>query len=286
MQKNNKIIIWVLVLAVIVLAYVVIKDKAVAPVVPEPPVIDNTMPPIPKERLEGNKNDLISFSIWPGTKVHGVVSYRGIISGGYFFEGNILVSVLDANKNLLKGGNAVATTEWMTAGPVSFEGNIDFSGLPNGPAYILIQNDDPSDGEGGPPKKIFIPIIIDNPIANTYTYKNHGFTIELPKGFVPKESDSEGGPYTTITLPEGNGVLGYLKDLSWWEKYDAPIYTYLGTEKIGTTTFLLYKYNDTEYPNSDQRYFIYKQGNVGYMFNVNDKNRELLKTFKFVGWSQ
>ena len=53
-------------------------------------VIDKTQEGIPKENLLGNKDDLISFSIWPNTKVHGIVSYRGSIKGAYFFEANIL----------------------------------------------------------------------------------------------------------------------------------------------------------------------------------------------------
>lgn len=47
--------------------------------------IDYSQESIPKENLLGNKEDLISFSIWPNTKVHRVVSYGGVIKRGYFF---------------------------------------------------------------------------------------------------------------------------------------------------------------------------------------------------------
>ena len=50
----------------------------------------------------GNTADLINFSILPNTKVSGIKSYRGSIKGGYFFEANILINILDANKNVLK----------------------------------------------------------------------------------------------------------------------------------------------------------------------------------------
>jgi len=103
--------------------------------------------------------DLSEFSIMPGSKVHGILSYRGTISGGYFFEGNILINVLDANKKVLKKSNAVAKTEWMTSGPVDFEGNIDFTNIAKGPGYIEIHNDNAS-GLPEHDKSVLIPIII------------------------------------------------------------------------------------------------------------------------------
>ncbi|MES3031792.1 MAG: Gmad2 immunoglobulin-like domain-containing protein [Patescibacteria group bacterium] len=113
-----------------------------------------------RTKILGNKDDLVSFSIWPDSKVHGVVSYRGVIKGAYFFEANIRINILDLNKNLLKSSNAMATDEWMTSGPVSFEGNMDFSGLPKGPAYFEIHNDNPSDLREND-KSILIPIVIE-----------------------------------------------------------------------------------------------------------------------------
>ncbi|HLP86934.1 MAG TPA: Gmad2 immunoglobulin-like domain-containing protein [Candidatus Paceibacterota bacterium] len=110
--------------------------------------------------VEGNKQDLIYFSITPGQKVSGLTTFVGSVKNAYFFEANILVNVLDANKNVLKSGHANATTDWMTTEPVSFEGNIDFSGLPKGPAYIEIHNDNAS-GLPENDKNILIPIIIE-----------------------------------------------------------------------------------------------------------------------------
>ncbi len=109
----------------------------------------------------GNKENLISFSVKPGQVVSGKMEVTGSISGGYFFEANVLINILDANKNILRKGYGTATTDWMTSDPVSFTASIDFTGLNKGNAYIEIQNDDPSDGEGGPAKKILIPVIIN-----------------------------------------------------------------------------------------------------------------------------
>ncbi len=112
-----------------------------------------------ESKVLGNKDDLVSFSILPNSEVRGVLSYRGVIKGAYFFEGNILINILDSNKKVIKSSNAIATTEWMTAGPVSFEGNIDFSNLPKGPAYFEIHNDNAS-GLKENDKSVLIPIII------------------------------------------------------------------------------------------------------------------------------
>jgi Immunoglobulin-like domain of bacterial spore germination len=124
-------------------------------------VIDNSMPEIGnKDLMQGNKDDLISFSVWPNAKVTGILSYRGSIKGGYFFEANILINILDKDKKVLKSSNAVAKTDWMTAEPVEFEGNIDFTGLPKGEAYFEIHNDNASALPEND-KSILIPIVIE-----------------------------------------------------------------------------------------------------------------------------
>ncbi len=117
-------------------------------------------------QVEGNKEDLVSFSIKPGQEVSGKVSFTGSIKGGYFFEGNFGLGVLDANKKDMKVQYDVtkqATSDWMTASPVSFTGTIDFTNLPKGKAYIAITEDDPRDAfERGDDKikQVFIPIIV------------------------------------------------------------------------------------------------------------------------------
>jgi hypothetical protein len=110
-------------------------------------------------QVEGNKNDLGSFSIKPGQEVSGKMTATGILSGGYFFEANVGVRILDANKKVLKNGYGMATADWMTAGPIPFTTTIDFTGLPKGKAYVEIRADNPS----GLPEydmSIFIPIVI------------------------------------------------------------------------------------------------------------------------------
>lgn len=124
----------------------------------------------PKDGILGNRDDLVFFSVLPNTKVHGMVSYTGTIKGGYFFEANILINILDANKKLLKASNAMATADWMTAGPVDFEGSIDVTGLPVGPAYFEIHNDNAS-GLSENDKSVLIPIVIEKTVSQLNSHE-------------------------------------------------------------------------------------------------------------------
>ncbi|HUC88613.1 MAG TPA: hypothetical protein VMR49_01100 [Candidatus Paceibacterota bacterium] len=152
-SKLNTIL---LIVIVVIIGYFVIlqNDKIQAPV----NNIENTQQD--KNNILGNKDDLIYFSTSPFSKVHGILSYRGAVKGGYFFEGNILINILGSDQKVLKKSNAVAKTDWMTSGPVEFEGNIDFGGLAKGPAYLEIHNDNAS-GLKANDKSILIPIIIE-----------------------------------------------------------------------------------------------------------------------------
>jgi|GEM_PF-2088501 len=112
------------------------------------------------------------------------------------------------------------------------------------------------------------------PESTTYTYENHGFTIELPKGYVVNEEQAETGPSYLIYLP--NSFLTYVTNAVWWEQNNLNSSFKTGEQKIGVTTFQVYIF-----PDGLTSYW-YKQGDVGYEF-VGDI--ELLKTFKFVGWN-
>ena len=156
-MKGRTLTIIVLI-ALIILAPLVFRPKdAVAPV----KNADNQM----KESFQfgGNPDDLISFSIKHGQEVSGKVKVAGEIKGGWFFEGNILINLLDSDKKMMRPGHATATTDWMTSGPVSFAGDIDFTGMYRGKAYVQIMADDPSDHAAGPDaqsKNILIPVVI------------------------------------------------------------------------------------------------------------------------------
>lgn len=112
-------------------------------------------------KILGNDQDLVSFSVEAGSNVSGAMVAVGSVQGGYFFEGNILINILDSDKKLLVNGYGNAKTDWMTSEPVGFETMLDFTNLPKGPAYIEIQNDNPGAPNEGINKRILIPIIIN-----------------------------------------------------------------------------------------------------------------------------
>lgn len=111
------------------------------------------------EKVTGDKESLLAFSILPGGEVSDNIIIQGWIKNSYFFEGNILVNILDSNKKNIKQTHANSVTEWMTDGPVEFQGEVDFSYLPKGNAYIEIHNDNAS-GLPENDKSILIPIVI------------------------------------------------------------------------------------------------------------------------------
>jgi hypothetical protein len=157
MTTLGKRIMWVVVIIVVGIGIYLLQRPAVTVAPVEDVVVDDSQ----NRAITGNINDLVSFSILPNTKVSGIMSYKGIIKNAWFFEANILINILDNDKNLLLASNGVAISDWMTVEPVAFEGNVDFTALPKGPAYIEIRNDNPAGPDEGVNKFVLIPIIIE-----------------------------------------------------------------------------------------------------------------------------
>jgi hypothetical protein len=155
-MKNKKIyriiLIIICIIVILILGWQVFKDKNLKVEINEVLTTD--------VKILGNSYDLISFSVDPGDIVSNLLTVNGSVKGGYFFEGNILVNILDSNKESLRSGNGTAKSDWMTTGPVVFDANLDFTGLPSGPAFIEIHNDNPAGPDEGMNKSILIPIII------------------------------------------------------------------------------------------------------------------------------
>lgn len=148
-QRSNKTPIIIILLALAVLGFMFLKPKETSPV-------QN----IPAPVVTGNAGDLVSLSVTPGQNLTGPIILTGAVKNGYFFEANIVVKVMDAGMNTLLTTNGTATTDWMTAAPVSFTSNVNFTGLPSGPGFLVIENDNPS-GDPAYLKQIFIPIVIN-----------------------------------------------------------------------------------------------------------------------------
>ena len=155
-NKNTTTTTTIILVLVVILGFVVyglIKKPAPTPTQDNTPVVVT-----PTAAISGDTANFVAFSIAPGATVSGPVTATGIIKGAYFFEANIRVNILDANKVLLKAGHGTATTDWMTSDAVSFTTNLDFTGIPSGNGYIRIMNDNPS-GDPVNDKFIDIPVV-------------------------------------------------------------------------------------------------------------------------------
>lgn len=154
-SKLNTVLLFILIILVAVILRLMYANKQVyLPSSTENQSVENVKNPI-----EGNAKDLVILSLAPYSQVSGTINLSGEVKGGYFFEGNILVNVLDINKNIIKKSHGTALTNWMTEGPVSFSASVDFTGLPQGQAYVEIHNDNAS-GLSENDKSILVPIII------------------------------------------------------------------------------------------------------------------------------
>ncbi len=149
-KPSNKTPIIIILLALAILGFMFLKPKAITP--------NENINVVPT--VMGNAGDLVSFSVAPGGVVSGPMVLTGSVKNAYFFEANILVKIKDVNLNTLLSTNGTATTDWMTVNPVSFTSNVNFTGLPLGPAYIVLENDNPSD-DPNLSKQIIIPIVIN-----------------------------------------------------------------------------------------------------------------------------
>lgn len=146
----SSVIIGLIVVVASIVGYVMFKKPAA-------PNVDTT-PVVVTPAVTGDTANFVSFSVAPGAMVGGTVVATGTLKGGYFFEANMRVHVLDAAKNTLKETNGTATTDWMTAGPVSFTTSLNFTGITPGNGYIRLMNDNPS-GDPVNDKYIDIPVV-------------------------------------------------------------------------------------------------------------------------------
>lgn len=91
------------------------------------------------------------------------------------------------------------------------------------------------------------------------SYTGYGISFELPDGFTPTETVSEGGPATVISLPDNNFVV-YVSDPAWWNTNVINGYTAIGEEQIGAETFSVFTYGD-------QTLYWLQKGLAGYEFH-------------------
>lgn len=95
----------------------------------------------------------------PNSEVKSPIVVTGRAKGGWFFEANAGLAVLDANKQPITIGNVTATSDWMTADYVSFAGKITYPMNYKGQSgYIQFSNDNPS-GLPENKKTFLVPVL-------------------------------------------------------------------------------------------------------------------------------
>ncbi len=95
----------------------------------------------------------------PGSEIKSPLTVIGRLKGGWFFEANAGLALLDQNKQPITVTNIMATTDWMTADWVSFKGTVGFPVEYKGKSgYLQISNDNPS-GMPENEKKILVPVL-------------------------------------------------------------------------------------------------------------------------------
>jgi len=81
----------------------------------------------------------------PNTKVTSPLTVKGTAPANWFFEGQIHLKLVDANKKVIAGaaGKEVTPGSWMEDKPVEFEGTIQFATTAKN-GFLIIENDNPS----------------------------------------------------------------------------------------------------------------------------------------------
>lgn len=160
-SKLNTALLAILIILMVVAIHIMLRNEALY----LPSLANGNMPAqapaVPAPEVSGpNKADLAAFSIAPGGAVHGVTTFTGTLPGSYFFEGNVVVHVLNAQQEHVLSGHGTAVGDWMTAGPVNFSSTVDFTSVPKGPAWIELHNDNAS-GDESKEKTIDIPVVVE-----------------------------------------------------------------------------------------------------------------------------
>jgi hypothetical protein len=156
-----KKLLFVLALVAVLFGFlVVVKQKAMAPS-ELPDLNENQLQDAARMTFERFATDqgITDLSVKPNQELDGSVEITGKAQG-YMFEGSFPVTIKTPDNNVVAMMPARAVGEWMTEKPVQFVFEVDFSMLPEGQLSIVLDQDDPSDGESGRvPKSLEIPVI-------------------------------------------------------------------------------------------------------------------------------
>lgn len=96
----------------------------------------------------------------PNASVNSPIKVSGRARGFFFFEAEMPVSLLDEDGNVLTEFYARAEGDWMTMGWVAFTSEISYDAPAGTSAWLRLENNDPSGGEGRQ-RGITIPVVLE-----------------------------------------------------------------------------------------------------------------------------
>lgn len=77
-------------------------------------------------------------------KIKSPLTVLGEAPGSWYFEGSLVLKVVDANLKVLGQGNATAKGEWTTSAFVPFEANVSFEKSSTQKGFVIFEKSNPS----------------------------------------------------------------------------------------------------------------------------------------------
>jgi hypothetical protein len=236
-MQNNKIIVSIVVLILIVVGFVFVLN------------LNNKA--VPTENI-GNvleKADLIRIEYpRPNQVITSPLVIKGEARGNWFFEASFPIVLTDWDGKIIAQGFAKAKKDWMTTDFVPYEATLNFTidkNIYNDKGTLILRKDNPSDIRAND-DALEIPIIFGTASASV-TYKNadYGFNFSLPdnwKGYsvvqktwtgtpLTPGTKSETGPKLLIRNPNWTADIPYedipilVFTLAQWDSYTAENFT-------------------------------------------------------------
>ncbi|MEI6494811.1 MAG: GerMN domain-containing protein [bacterium] len=166
---NKNISIGVLLVIVIILGVWVLQKPAATNLSNESPATSTVASTTSNEVKLDNEVQISTPKA--GAVVASPISVVGKARGGWFFEANLPLKVLDANGKVVGTGNAMATGEWMTSEFVPFKGEIKYQVAQDQEGVLVIAKDNPS-GLPQNDKEVRLPVkLVAGSVSGEMTVK-------------------------------------------------------------------------------------------------------------------
>jgi hypothetical protein len=158
MSRASLIIIAVLLVVIVILGWMVLEKRAVAPIAPHTTVAPTTSATSNEKTKPLSAKVAVTFP-QPGASVGKTFVVTGEAPGGWYFEASFPVQVRDKDGIVLASIPAQAQSDWMVDTLVPFKASIIITGSYKGDATLILLKDNPS-GLPENDDSVEIPIIV------------------------------------------------------------------------------------------------------------------------------